>query len=62
MLCPACQRVLTDISITGGLILLSCTECQIHLLEVVDKSANTQDLLNVLHQVVRKEPYNGGTQ
>ena len=56
MLCPVCQRILTDISMTGGLLRASCLDCQVHLLEVVDNSANTTDLLNVLHQVVRKEP------
>ena len=56
MLCPVCQRVLTDMSMTGGLLCVSCLDCQVHLLEVVDKSANTTDLLNVLHQVVRKGP------
>ena len=56
MRCPSCDLELTQMSLTGGLLRVSCPDCQIHLLEVVDKSANTQDLLNVLHQLVRKGP------
>lgn len=56
MRCPSCQLELTRISLTGGLLRASCLDCQIHLLEVVGESANTQDLLNVLRQLVRKEP------
>ena len=56
MRCPSCQIELTQMSLTGGILRVSCLDCQIYLLEVVDASATTQDLLNVLHQVVRKEP------
>ena len=56
MRCPACQLELTRMSLTGGILRVSCLDCQIYFLEVVDASATTQDLLNVLHQVVRKEP------
>mgnify|MGYP001614281780 CR=1 FL=1 len=57
MLCPSCQNELTQMSLTGGLLRVSCPDCQIYFLEVVDASATTQDLLNILHQVVRKEPH-----
>lgn len=56
MRCPSCELELTQMSLTGGILRVSCRDCQIYFLEVVDVSATTQDLLNVLHQVVRKEP------
>ena len=55
MLCPACQRDLTTMSLTGTLMRWSCEECQLHLLEVVEGPCNPTDLLNVFHQVLRKE-------
>ena len=60
MLCPACQGELTRLSLTGTLLRVTCSECQVHLLEAVETPIDLRDFLNILSQIRKERTHDNG--
>lgn len=60
MLCPACQKSMTGLALAGQLVRQSCPTCGVHIVESLDGSVYSEDLLDLLMGVVREQRQKGG--